>query len=224
MRPPNVCWLLVKNLTKSQVVVFNHKYRQRLSDLILCNTPVPYQTEATHLGLKIGPDAARANLTQAICVLNTQCNMILCNYSHCRFDTLRHLFKTYCCSFYGCPLWDLDVTSIAPLCIAWRKCVRRLFRLPYCTRSKYIHHLFNDPDLHIQPLARCIKFINSCVNSSNSIVHFCFSIISHSTSIIASNLRCIKKLTDIPFDKAKFIQKWWASHDVSAAAEANVIV
>jgi hypothetical protein len=82
------------NSTKSQVVVFNHKYRQRLSDLILCNTPVPYQTEATHLGLKIGPDAARANLTQAICVLNTQCNMILCNYSHCRFDTLRHLFKT----------------------------------------------------------------------------------------------------------------------------------
>ena len=34
------------------------------------------------------------------------------------------LFKQYCCSYYGVPLWDLQSKSVGNTCIVWHKALR----------------------------------------------------------------------------------------------------
>lgn len=54
---------------------------------------------------------------------------MLCTFGKVDSFVLNRLFKVYCCSFYGCELWDLDNKHINNLCIAWRKGLRRVWRL-----------------------------------------------------------------------------------------------
>ena len=39
------------------------------------------------------------------------------------------LFKQYCCSYNGAPLWDLQSKSVGNICVAWRKTLRQLWGL-----------------------------------------------------------------------------------------------
>jgi hypothetical protein len=48
------------------------------------------------------------------------------------------LFTSYCTSFYGCELWLLSHRAIEQFCAAWRKGLRIVWKLPYCTHS-YIY-------------------------------------------------------------------------------------
>ena len=40
-------------------------------------------------------------------------NMFMCNFGHVYSFVKCKLFKQYCCSFYGAPLWILDSNSIS---------------------------------------------------------------------------------------------------------------
>ena len=66
-----------------------------------------------------------------------QVNNMLCTLGKMDSFVLNRLFKAYryCCSFYGCELWDLDNKQINDLCIAWRKGLRRVRRLPNTTKG-----------------------------------------------------------------------------------------
>ncbi len=44
-------------------------------------------------------------------------------YVHCKF------FKQYSCSFYGSPLWLLSSQGVSDACIAWRKALRKIWKL-----------------------------------------------------------------------------------------------
>ena len=39
------------------------------------------------------------------------------------------LFKQYCCSFYGSPMWSLKSTVVESMCVDWRKALRSLCRV-----------------------------------------------------------------------------------------------
>ena len=45
---------------------------------------------------------------------------MLSRFSSCHSNTRYKLFGTYCTSYYGCPLWNLECTDINKLYVAWR--------------------------------------------------------------------------------------------------------
>lgn len=57
------------------------------------------------------------------------------NFDHCPLDILTHLFLSSSTSFYGSSSWKLSELSLFPLKVAWRKCIKRIWKLSVLTRS-----------------------------------------------------------------------------------------
>ena len=93
-------------------------------------TLIEYVRHGVHLGHSIGPvthcymvrDVARDFLTHL--------NGILANFNYCDLQTKYRLFVSYCTSYYGSCLWDLQQKLVDVLYTTWRKAIRRLFGLP----------------------------------------------------------------------------------------------
>ena len=63
--------------------------------------------------------------------LIAQVNNFLCQFSNVGILTKNMLFTTYCSSHYGSELWDLTNRKIEVYCIAWRKSLRKIWKLSY---------------------------------------------------------------------------------------------
>ena len=62
-------------------------------------------------------------------------NKMMANYSSLKPTVLINLFKSYCCSFYGSPLWKFNSTGFEKCCKAWNIAVRKLLHLPFKTHT-----------------------------------------------------------------------------------------
>ena len=54
-------------------------------------------------------------------------NMFIADFGHIKTNVKCNLFKQYCCSYYGAPLWDLQSKSVGTICTVWRKALRKLW-------------------------------------------------------------------------------------------------
>ena len=60
-----------------------------------------------------------------------QANNMLSQFSALDSLTRNRLFNSYCCSHYGCELWDLQCSAIDDYNTAWRTATRQVWRLGY---------------------------------------------------------------------------------------------
>jgi len=72
-------------------------------------------------------------------------NKLLGNYGGVQTNILCKFLRSYCCSFYGSQLWDLNSKGFRSCCIQWNKAVRKLFRLPYRTHTWLLGPLIDQP-------------------------------------------------------------------------------
>ena len=77
------------------------------------------------------------------------------------------LFTTFCTDAYGCQLWNFESREVHNLYVAWRKVVRKLWRLPYFTHCNLLHTINNSLPIQISLEKRGIKSIWSCLSSEN---------------------------------------------------------
>ena len=185
------------NCTKSNIVLFGAKRHQHRPALLLSGNALPYCDNALHLGLFIGPGAPALNIKKASNDFSLKVNMLACNFSHCRVSTLRFLFNSFCTAFYGAPLWSLSDRVFEPFAIAWRKGVRRLFRLSPRTRSKLLPFLMSCVDIKAQLLCRFAGFLSRLRNSHSALIRTCFSFLPMSSSVFANNLSFLAALLGI---------------------------
>ena len=80
------------------------------------------------------------------------------------------LFTTFCVDAYGCQLWNFESKEVHNFYVAWRKAVRKLWRLPYTTHCNLLHTINNSLPIEISLEKRSVKSIWSCVNSENDVV------------------------------------------------------
>ena len=81
---------------------------------------------------------------------------------------VRHkLFKCYCVSLYGCQLWDLTLPELEHVCVAWRKCVRKVMCLPYRTHNALLPFICDDISIIEQIHSQFISFITSLLSTGN---------------------------------------------------------
>ena len=97
-----------------------------------------------------------------------QINSILGNFRNVDCLTKTRLVKAYCTSFYGAEIWDLSHNSIDSICTAWRKGIRRIWKVPNTTHSVLIPSLCDSIPLIDLFYKRTLKFIYACLISSSS--------------------------------------------------------
>ena len=183
------------NSSKSVSMVLGHVL---CAPVTLHGDVIPRASQAIHLGHYIGKNAHQANTNKAKSELCSRINALVFRFKHCSLNVIRHLFCTYCTSYYGCPLWDHS--ALDSYSTFWRKCIRRILGLPPRTHSRFIAPLLNKPDLKTQFHLRFANFISSCFNSSNELLKACAlsSLNSHST--VANNLRIVLSILRMDYD------------------------
>ena len=89
----------------------------------------------------------------------------------CDSVTRNNLHSTYCTSFYGIELYNFNEDYIDDVYIAWRKCIRLIYRLPYQAHNfivsnldyciierldrrlaKYIYNLLHSPNIMLKSI------------------------------------------------------------------------
>jgi hypothetical protein len=74
---------------------------------------------------------------------------------------------------YGCQLWDFESDSVNTFFVAWRKCIRQLFKIPWRTHNVLLNLICDDIPIEAQLHKRFIKFLVNIINSSNECVNIC---------------------------------------------------
>jgi len=137
------------NATKSKCLVLAYLsslISKRISKLyfIRCQKPIENEKSFLHLSHSF---TSEFNYDEDI--INGRSNVVRhTNNSLCYFRKLypfvqNRLFQAYCTSLYGCELWLLTNCNIEALCVAWRKTLRRIWNLPYCTHSRLLPLICN---------------------------------------------------------------------------------
>ena len=92
------------------------------------------------------------------------------------------LFYSYCCSFYGCQLWDLSSNYIEDIYVAWQKTIRRIFNLPYNTYRYLLPSVAGSSHITVNLVNRFNNFFNALMSSDKKF-STAISVILHWVSI-----------------------------------------
>ena len=87
---------------------------------------------------------------------------MLDSFSSCKLHT------SFCMSLYGSELWNYNSRNIVEIFVAWRKTMRKLFRLPYRTHNYIVCGI--TVDIAIKLHRRVTKFMYSMIHSDTDTV------------------------------------------------------
>ena len=216
------------NSTKSQCLVFN-----RVADLptfMLGDEEIPRVEKTIHLGTWIGKKSHENNITKAASDLYIRTNKINTHFPLCSYSVKRQLFKSFCSSFYGSPLWNLSRLGL--LSVAWRKSLRRLFGLPNRTHCAFLPLVYGGHSLENDLFLRYCKFMDRVMSSDNKLTRVASELIRGSSSTAALNLRFVlskigRSSDMINNDSSLFcLARTWLSHALSGDTDeiAELIV
>lgn len=189
------------NPSKTKLMLFlpNGRMSATCPPLSLFGSLLDVSKNEIHLGSMIGSNCESINVDSACNDLRQRTNLLMSRFSFCDFEIRVKLFRSYCCSFYGCPLFRLN--SLNNLLVTWRKCIRRVCKLPPNTHCRFIPILLSTNDLKTQLLSRFAMFMLSCIRSTNPLIRLLTSenFICSSKSSVANNLRDLLAYLNINF-------------------------
>lgn len=154
-----------------------------------------------HLGNHIGWTASKHNINRSIKEMYYHTNYLKAMFNSCSSDVVYKLFHTYCMPLYGLQLWDLTDKTIESFYICWRKCIRNLLNLPYCTHNDLLQVIVNDIPADCQIHKRYLKFLHDLSHSDNEVMKMCFKLIKNgSNSPSANSFSLLCSIYDIDKD------------------------
>ena len=181
------------NSSKSQsLVCFNNQNMNCDVQFQLSGNNICQCQHITHLGHTVETDRQpRVDINKGISDLIMRTNYVMSKFGCCSADLRNFLFRTYCTSYYGSPLWNLSGSYINRLHCTWRKCMRRIWSIPYNSHCFILKYLYGSCDSDIQLLSRFLKFIHGALRSDNCIVSLCAKLTEQSQSVVARNRRLL---------------------------------
>ena len=204
------------NSTKSKTVYFGGS-RDINSEFSLRNKPIAVADAERHLGHFIGADSSQLQIQQTVNQLYSNVNLLLAQFSSIDVDVKYKLFKSFCMSVYGSPLWNFGDSDCERFYVAWRKCIRRLLNLPSRTHCNLLNIICNDCPVDVQLHRRFLKFLKSCCTSNNTCIKLCSELVLHgSGSNVCDSLTYICSQYKIERQKvAEFNENLLADLDVT---------
>ena len=165
---------IVFNGAKSKCIVFEQHGKGIIYDpkFVINNQVIETVTELTYLGFKINANRNDTAVQSIINDVNCQVNTLIGDLGVLSSDVKDKLFNSYCTSLYGSNFCDM--TDIKKLKVAWRKAIRKLYRLPCRTHSNLLPVITNiipvDTLIHV----RFLKHIVAGLNHDNSVIRTIF--------------------------------------------------
>ena len=130
-------------------------------------------SKETHVGNIVSTDidSDKLSISKACNELYAKFNLLLRQFGMCSSHVKYKLFNSYCMSLYGSQLWNYENLSVVePLYIAWRKCIRRIYSIPYNTHCKLVHLICEDDSIQVKLHKRFVRFLVNARRSSNKLV------------------------------------------------------
>ena len=145
-----------------------------------------------HLGVLIGNNVENSEISNVISHFVGRVNGIIAYFSSAHSNVKYQLFKTFCMSLYGSPLWDFSGKNVSRFWTTWRKCLRRLLGLPPRTHNVLLPLIVGDHCVETQLHARFVNFFSGALKSSNMLVQLCARLALHgSCSSVCNSLTYI---------------------------------
>ena len=70
--------------------------------------------------------------------LNCRLNNLLADFSHCDSKALSVVCRKYCMNVYDNQIWAFNKNCLNKFYVAWRKAIRRIWKLPYRTHNNIL--------------------------------------------------------------------------------------
>ena len=121
------------NPIKSKLMCLNVKHKDFV--LYLCNQPVNLVEHETYLGNDIVSDIFDRSISHTVYTFYQKSNHVISDFRMLDSFSLHKLHSTYCMSLYGCELFNYNSNYISELYVAWRKVIRKIFKLPIRTHN-----------------------------------------------------------------------------------------
>ncbi len=150
------------NGAKGRNCVVHHK------DVFVNGEEVECVVTVDHLGYRLSIVDKSSMITAAESSFWKYFNLFMANFSQSYSIVKNKLFKQYCCSFYGAPLWSFN--DFEKISVAWRKSLRVLWNVP--THCRIIALLSESASLSIQLKARFLKFMCKMLVHDNSTLKY----------------------------------------------------
>ena len=131
-----------KSKSKCIFVCGTKKNLARPAPLTLCDRELPWVTTASHLGHELHETASMehdAVVKRAIFIDKSV--EIRESFSFASPVEILSAVKVYCCSFYGCMLWDLGGEGASQVFNAWTTAVKLAWAVPRGTRSYLVQQV-----------------------------------------------------------------------------------
>ena len=133
-------------------------------------------------------------------------------------SVLVRLFKTYCCTFYGSEMWQINSQSINNVCPPWKKGVRRILNLPHDAHTWLLGPLLKQNHIKKQFIVRTLRFLFCMLKSHNGIVKACtLNALSNANSPMGCNLSFLRSKYGINF------QSHSLAHCIKGAESAHTV-
>jgi hypothetical protein len=178
---------VIFNAKKSKCITFNahkHHYASCMHSMppgfLIGGNSIESVTSWPHLG-----HIFNANLLDDDDILARrnsligQVNSFLCHFAKVDVSVKNALFKVYCSSHYGSELWDLTNHKIEDYCVAWRKGLRKLWKLPYDCSCLNVSVVSNTVPIFDELCRRFMNFVYSCLHCDSIFVQ---SVVKHGIS------------------------------------------
>ena len=183
------------NGAKSQLMIFG-KCKENI-DVYVCEQKVKVVTEMKYLGNTISNSIHDPLVHHVKNDFICKVNSFLANFNNVSSYVKNSLFQQYCFSLYGSNLCMLDHNSMNDLRVAWRKAIRRLWKLPYTTHCKLLPDIAMQMPIDVSIYKRFSKHFVSGLFHKNKSVSGVFKSSLFYNSRLSNNFRYIAKHCDM---------------------------
>lgn len=193
------------NPSKSVAMCISRK-RSILPNVFLSGQPIKWVSEAKHLGNFIRSDLRdTTEINKKRGDFIGRVNNLLATFYSANDDVKREIFNTQCSHLYGSEAWNMMATETDLFRKTWNHGVRRTFKLPYRTHTRYLHCFTRCFYITDQIHRRFYRLLTNMSQSENLRVSYLTSLMMRdSSSIICNNLQCIANRYDFNYYERYF--------------------
>ncbi len=144
---------------------------EKLLYITVNNVPLKNTNKAVHLGRSLSTDDDDDSIvTAAIAQFWRYSNIFYADFGHILPYLHCKLFKQYCCSCYGAPLWLLSSHIVNKHCTGWRKAIWKMWRLSHMTHCDVITLISDYIPLEVSLQLRFCKFSSNILKYGWNVV------------------------------------------------------
>ena len=173
----NVCedyakeYNILFNASKSKLMHFGKNYFDAQHVLHMSNgSKIDYVEQCVLSGTTLYSDISIRNINNAVNDLFMRTNNLMADFSNAHSSTLSVMYNSYCMNVYGSQLWCFnDYKSVERFYIAWRKTIRRIWRIDKITHNVLTNLINGCLPINLMLEKRCIKFIWNFFNCTHEL-------------------------------------------------------